>query len=213
MYLDQRAAMRDGLKYDGRNHEKAVKRVYTVNNLMIYLAENATKFTPEEMCRDIIPAMLKPRARVEYVKLGGEELTERQDVISLVQTISRSIECKIEVRGAKRRIPKYKSNNNSLSESNSGRDDDGHRDRDRDPASNRDESSRREQNRDRDDPQRSERRQREVSSNESRKSNASSMGSAFVSFSQAHDSVGSQDSDELSSQYSYSTVSCRSKVF
>ena len=35
MYLYQRAAMRDGLKYDGHNNEKAVKRLYTVNNLMI----------------------------------------------------------------------------------------------------------------------------------------------------------------------------------
>ena len=78
--------MRDGLKYNGHNHEKAIKRLYTINNLMIYLAENAPKFTPEEMCRDIIPAMLKPRARVEYVNLGGEELTERRDVISLIQT-------------------------------------------------------------------------------------------------------------------------------
>ena len=96
VYLDQRATMRDGLKYDDHDHEKAVKRLYTVNNLMIYPAENAAKFTPKEMCCDIIPAMLKPRARVEYVKLGGEELTERWDVISLVQTISRGIECEIE---------------------------------------------------------------------------------------------------------------------
>ena len=39
VYLDQRAAMRDGLKYEGRDHKKAVKRLYTVNNLMIYLAD------------------------------------------------------------------------------------------------------------------------------------------------------------------------------
>ena len=65
VYLDQRVAMRDGLKYKDHHHEKAVKRLYTVKNLMIYLAENATKLTPEEMCRDIIPVMLKPRARVE----------------------------------------------------------------------------------------------------------------------------------------------------
>ena len=90
---------------------------------MIYLAENATKFTPEEMCRDIIPAMLKPRARVEYVKLGGEELVERRDVISLVQTISRGIECEIDAGGGRRRTNKYKSNDSS-NESDSGRDDD-----------------------------------------------------------------------------------------
>ena len=60
-----------GLKYKGHDHEKAAKHLYTVNSLMIYLAENATKFTAGEMCRDIIPAMLKPRARVEYVRKNG----------------------------------------------------------------------------------------------------------------------------------------------
>ena len=65
MYLDQRAAMRAGCKYKGPNHEKAAKRLYTVNNLMMYLTENVTKFTVEEMCCYIISAMIKPRAQVE----------------------------------------------------------------------------------------------------------------------------------------------------
>ena len=45
VYLDQR--MRAGLKYEGHDHDKAAKRLYTVNNLIIYLAENATKFNPK----------------------------------------------------------------------------------------------------------------------------------------------------------------------
>ena len=52
-------------------------------------------------------------------------------------------------------------------------------------------SSRRDQNCDTDRPQRSDR----------------------VNFEQARDSVGSQDSSNWSSQYSYSDVSCSSKVF
>ena len=123
VYLDQRAAMRAGLDYKGHDHEKAVKRIYTINNLMVYLAENATKFSAEELCRDIIPACLKPRARVEYVKCGGEELREKPDVISLVRTISRGIECEIEVEGARRRAPRR----NSSYDSSSGESDDGGR--------------------------------------------------------------------------------------
>ena len=61
MYLGQRALMRAGLKYEGHDHKKAAKRMYTINNLMVYLAENTTKFTVEEMCHDMIPAMPKPR--------------------------------------------------------------------------------------------------------------------------------------------------------
>ena len=54
---------------------------------MVYLTENATKFSAEELCCDIIPARLKPRARVEYVKLSGEDLINKHDVIGLVRTI------------------------------------------------------------------------------------------------------------------------------
>ena len=128
MYVDQRAVMRADLNYEGHDHKKAAKRMYTVNNLMIYLAKNAKDFAVEEMCRDIIPAILKPRAQVEYVKLGDEELTEQRDVISLIQTISRGIEFKIEVGNARKRTPKSKINHDSLSESDGGRNDDGHGD-------------------------------------------------------------------------------------
>ena len=97
VYLDQRAAMRAGLKYEGHNHKKAANRLYTVNNLLVYLAENATKFTTGEMCCNIIPAMLKPRARVEYVKMCGEDLVKKQDIVNLLRTISKDIECEIDV--------------------------------------------------------------------------------------------------------------------
>jgi len=135
VFLDQRAAMRAGLSYQGHDHERAVKRLYTLNNLMEYLAENATKFSPEEMCRDIIPACLKPRARVEYVKNSGKDLVEKRDIISLIWTISRGIECEIEVQGARKRASKQKSNHDGSSKSDNDRDDHdgGRRDGDKTP--------------------------------------------------------------------------------
>ena len=66
--------------------------------------------------------MLKSHARVEYVKMGDGDLVEQQDVIRLIRTISGGIECKIDVGAARKRTPKYKSNYNSLSESEGGRD-------------------------------------------------------------------------------------------
>ena len=36
--------MREGLKYEGHDHKKVATLMYTVNNLMIYLAENANKY-------------------------------------------------------------------------------------------------------------------------------------------------------------------------
>ena len=41
--------MRAGLKYEGHDHKKAAKRMYTINKFMIYLAENPMKLTAEEM--------------------------------------------------------------------------------------------------------------------------------------------------------------------
>ena len=73
---------------------------------MIYLAENATKFTAGELCCDITPAMLKPCAQMEYVKMSGEGLVEKKDDISLVRTISRGIECELDAEGARKRTSK-----------------------------------------------------------------------------------------------------------
>ena len=47
-------------KYIDRDHKRAAKRLFTANNLLESLAENATKFSVEELCRDIIPTCLKP---------------------------------------------------------------------------------------------------------------------------------------------------------
>ena len=56
---------------------------------MIYLAENATEFTAEEMCHDIIPAMLKAFRASGVCKIGGEYLVDERDIISLICTILR----------------------------------------------------------------------------------------------------------------------------
>ena len=72
------------------------------------MAENATKFSAEELCREIIPATLKPRARVENVKREREDLRTKAKVIELPITESYGIEIEIKVEGAKRRAYVYK---------------------------------------------------------------------------------------------------------
>ena len=57
--------------------------------------------------------------------MGDEDLVEKQGVVSLLRTISRGIECKIDVGGARKRTLKYKSGYDSSSESDSGRDNSG----------------------------------------------------------------------------------------
>ena len=63
------------------------------------MAENVTKFSAEELCREIVPATLKQRARVDYVKKGGEELRRtKAEAIELLETIFRGIEIEIKVK-------------------------------------------------------------------------------------------------------------------
>ena len=62
VYLDQCVAIRAGRTKVTATRRRPSTYTQSTTLSMIYLAENATKFTAEEMCRNIIPAMLKPRA-------------------------------------------------------------------------------------------------------------------------------------------------------
>ena len=65
-YNDQKDAMRAGLSYQGHDHHDMVKKLWKINELLEFMAEDVKKFTSRELCREIIPAMLKPRAAEKY---------------------------------------------------------------------------------------------------------------------------------------------------
>ena len=124
---------------------------------------------------------------------GGRETTKDRRAAAATATTTRGI-------GLHRSPPRR-------GDWNRGRD----RDRDKD-----NDSRRREQNRDKDRTRRSDRRHREVSSNESKRSNANSSGSPFVRLDQVRDSIASQDSDSESTwsgQYSFSSESRGPELF
>ena len=83
VYLNQRDMMRaPDLGYTGHDKKRVIKRLFTINNLLEYLAENATKLAQsKELCCDIIPTRFKPCARVAYNKKGRADLLEKQDIV------------------------------------------------------------------------------------------------------------------------------------
>ena len=59
------------------------------------MADGATKFSVRELCREIIPVTLKPRAAEKYTYFGGEEQDNKKDVLNIIKRIGKGIERKI----------------------------------------------------------------------------------------------------------------------
>ena len=72
-YENQKDAMHDGLNYKGHDHRETIVQLFEIHEILPNLAEGGTKFDDEDFFQNIIVQTLKPRARVDYVKRGGEE--------------------------------------------------------------------------------------------------------------------------------------------
>jgi hypothetical protein len=85
---NQKKAMRDGeLTYQDHDHKKMARRMFQINDDLVYFKTNATKFTMEEMAEEVIPNSLKPTARLEYIKQGGKKLTTEKAILDLCDEI------------------------------------------------------------------------------------------------------------------------------
>ena len=60
--------------------------------MLEFMAEDAKKFMPRELCREIIPVTLKPRAAKKYTYFGGEEADNKNEVLKIVKRIGKGIE-------------------------------------------------------------------------------------------------------------------------
>ena len=70
-YNNQRDAMCAGLAYQGCDHHDMTKKLWKINKSLEFMAEEAKKFTVRELCREIIPSALKPRAEEKYLLWWG----------------------------------------------------------------------------------------------------------------------------------------------
>jgi hypothetical protein len=61
------------LHYEGQDHETAAKWLFEIDNDIELFIEEAEGFLICKMVRKIIPQMLKPQARLKYIKKGGKQ--------------------------------------------------------------------------------------------------------------------------------------------
>ena len=76
-YNDQKDAMQSGHSYQGYDHHDMVKKLWKINESLEFVAEDTKKFTSRELCREIIPATLKPRAAENISILEEKKWTIR----------------------------------------------------------------------------------------------------------------------------------------
>ena len=91
-YNDQKDAMRAGLTYAGHDHHDMVKKLWKINESLEYMADDAKKFTPRKLCREIITATLKTKAAEKYTYFGGEEMDNKNEVLKMVKRIGKGID-------------------------------------------------------------------------------------------------------------------------
>ncbi len=94
---EQKTAMEEGkIKYAGRDIEKAIKRLYAINDTLPLLAKGATKFSDREMAKKIIPRNLSAKARAEFIVNGGDRMREKTDIMALSRRLEKLIDVKME---------------------------------------------------------------------------------------------------------------------
>jgi hypothetical protein len=85
------------LRYDGVDHERAVKRLFRINNDIKLLNEDAMPIPIIDMARKVVPRTLKPLARLKYINMGGPKLRNKMEIIELVHKILEILDAEQEV--------------------------------------------------------------------------------------------------------------------
>ena len=102
-YETQKDAMREGLSYQGHDHREAIEQLYELNKLLPFLCEDASSFDEEDFCRNVIPATLRPMARVDYIKKGGKNLRNEEEILDVLEEVMEGIEAELEYKGSQKR--------------------------------------------------------------------------------------------------------------
>ncbi len=94
---EQKTVMEEGkIEYAGHDIEKAIKRLYAINDTLPLLAKGATKFSDREMAKKIIPRNLSAKARAEFIVNGGDRMREKTDIMALSRRLEKLIDVKTE---------------------------------------------------------------------------------------------------------------------
>ena len=75
--------MRDDLAYQGNNHQEAIEQLFEINKILPNMCEGGSKFDAQYIHCNIITQTMHEKARVEFVKQGGRNLRDEDDVLDL----------------------------------------------------------------------------------------------------------------------------------
>ena len=101
--------MRDGLTYQGNDYREAIEQLFEINDILPNMCEGGSKFDAKDFHRNIIVATLHEKTCVEYIKRGGRNLRDEDDVLDLLEEIQDGIDAEMQLKHANRHR-----NNNSF---------------------------------------------------------------------------------------------------
>ena len=90
--------MRDGLTYQGNDHREVIEQLFKINDILPNMCERGSKFDAEDFHRNIIVATLHEKARVEYIKRGGRNLRDKDDILDLLEEIQDGIDAEMQFK-------------------------------------------------------------------------------------------------------------------
>ena len=121
-YGNQKDAMRDGLPYQGNDHREAIEQLFEINEILPKMCEGRNKFAAKDFHRNIIVATLHEKARVEFIKRGGRNLRDEDEVLYILEEIQDGIEAEMQIKHANRRRNNnnFKNNDDASTHNNDG---------------------------------------------------------------------------------------------
>mmetsp|Transcript_43315 Transcript_43315/g.77844 ORF Transcript_43315/g.77844 Transcript_43315/m.77844 type:complete len:694 (-) Transcript_43315:365-2446(-) len=118
---NQQDAMEAGMvKPKSMSLSASIERLYTINEDMKMMTENGESYSDAVMAKKIIYKALIGSARVEYVKKGGRNKTDKEDILEIMEDIEEALEVEREVEAEARQ---YSRNNHENDRERTGNED------------------------------------------------------------------------------------------
>ena len=77
------------------------------------MCKSASKLDDKDFCCNIIPTTLKPTARVEYIKKGGKNLREQDEILDMLEEVTEGIEAELELKNLQKQRCSHNQNGDS----------------------------------------------------------------------------------------------------
>ena len=97
------------VKYKGHDHQEAIEQLFEIHEIVLNLSKGGKKFDGEYLYRNIVVKTFKSKARVEYVKWGGNNLCDQDNALDLLGNFHEEIELEVQVSNDQKR---YRGNDN-----------------------------------------------------------------------------------------------------